>query len=65
MILRNYQTLKLTNTLSDKLFTRLDSFQNEDSNFNIDENEILSYILSMAEEFQLYANLHKYLVFLN
>jgi len=63
MILRNYQTLKLENNLSDKLLTRFDAFQNENSNLNINKNEILSYILNMAEEFQHYANLHRYVTF--
>jgi len=58
-MVQNYQMLKLNYKLSDRLFAKLDSYENEDLNFNIDTNEILSYIICMSEEFRHYANLNR------
>ncbi len=59
LMVQNYQMLKLNYKLSDRLFAKLDSYQNDDLNFNINTNEILSYIISMSEEFRHYANLNR------
>jgi hypothetical protein len=59
IMVQNYQMLKLNYKLSDRLFAKLDSYENEDLNFNIDTNEILSYIICMSEEFRHYANLNR------
>ena len=60
MIVQNYQTMELNSKLSDNFFTKLDSFKDQDLYFNIDADEILSYVIAMSEEFRHYANLHRY-----
>ena len=64
MIVQNYQKLQDNNNLLDNLFETVNSVFEDVSNVNFYRKEILSYNSIVSQEFRLFANMHRLILFL-